>query len=303
MKTMIIDSETPHRCPVKGQNGYQNQKNNIQQAHNVQQTHRIKYAYGIGAIILMYIIGFIHVANCADSQLANAPLVNQYSVISNDAAENEEITEIKEVNSVYLPHKLNQMHSYYMLEDINEEVIADEMYQNLISVSPLMEVVIPSAITTTNTSTTTITETTPIKSTTTNSLTATNIVNLQKTDVAEQIWLIMQEYGWSDIISAGILGNMMAEVGGHTLDLKWDTYAKGYYGLCMWSLKYFPDIAGLNIEEQLEYLKNTLDLTMFDRCKTPAEAALVFAKQYEKCSSRSYKKRQSNAEAVFKIFA
>jgi hypothetical protein len=96
---------------------------------------------------------------------------------------------------------------------------------------------------------------------------------------------------------------MMAEVGGHTFNLRWETDTGGYYGLCMWSKKYFPGIIGLNLEEQVEFLKNTLDMNIFKNCKTPEDAALAFAKYYERCSTRSYNKRKSNARNAYHYFA
>ena len=43
-----------------------------------------------------------------------------------------------------------------------------------------------------------------------------------KYPVATYIWRYMKDLGWSDAVCAGIMGNMMAEVGGHTLlIIKW----------------------------------------------------------------------------------
>ena len=36
---------------------------------------------------------------------------------------------------------------------------------------------------------------------------------------ATEVWLFMKEQGWNDYVCAGIMGNLMSETGGHTLNL------------------------------------------------------------------------------------
>jgi hypothetical protein len=62
--------------------------------------------------------------------------------------------------------------------------------------------------------------------------------------VATQVWLFLkEELGYSDAVCAGIIGNMMAECGGHTLNLQWNLYNASYhYGLCQWSSRYYPEM-------------------------------------------------------------
>lgn len=72
--------------------------------------------------------------------------------------------------------------------------------------------------------------------------------------VATQCWMTMKSYGWSDVVCAGIIGNMMAEVGGHTLNLQWNSYSGSYYGLCQWALIYYTGPSNATISQQMNYL-------------------------------------------------
>lgn len=128
---------------------------------------------------------------------------------------------------------------------------------------------------------TTITATTTTTSATT---TTTTIPKVEEYPIARKVWDIMKSYGWNDIICAGIMGNMMRECGGDTLKLRWNAVNRSgnHYGLCQWSKRYYSEIWGGSIEEQMEYLKNSLDLGMFNKCKTPSEAAFIFSKYYER---------------------
>ena len=83
--------------------------------------------------------------------------------------------------------------------------------------------------------------------------------------VATQTWLYMRDVlGWNEYVCAGVMGNMMAECGGQTLNLKWNNYnSSKHYGLCQWSKQYFPQMQGASLEQQLEFLgtsvKDTYD--------------------------------------------
>ena len=134
----------------------------------------------------------------------------------------------------------------------------------------------------------------------------------QEYPVATEIWLYLSEYGLNEHIIAGILGNMMAETGGHTLAIKdkiWDS-SKKYYGICQWSLYYNPQLSGTTLEEQLLHLitsmeyefntfgykyKSNFKYNDFLQMKDAEEAAMAFAKSYERCASFSYEKRKKNA--------
>ena len=137
---------------------------------------------------------------------------------------------------------------------------------------------------------------------------------------AEKVWVYLTEQlYYSDYIAAAIIGNMMVECGGMTLDLKWDLqFSTGeYYGLCQWAKRYYPDIHGKSILLQLEYLYKTMpyefktfgklyksgftlqDFLSMEDCR---EAALAFAKVYERCGEGSYPKRQKCAQQAYEYF-
>lgn len=135
---------------------------------------------------------------------------------------------------------------------------------------------------------------------------------------ASIIWLHLQSKGYSDVVCAGIMGNIMAEVGGHTLNLEpFTNIHKNYYGICQWSLKYYPDVAGAALDEQLIYLDDTIvdrfnvygykykkGFTYEDFCNLTDEtdAAVAFADCYEVCGSGSYEKRKNNAVIAYEYF-
>ena len=56
-------------------------------------------------------------------------------------------------------------------------------------------------------------------------------------DQARQVWNYLRDLGLNQYVCAGIIGNIMAEVGGQTLDIsRWPIYSQnGYYGICQWS--------------------------------------------------------------------
>lgn len=139
--------------------------------------------------------------------------------------------------------------------------------------------------------------------------------------VATQVWRYMkEELGWNDYVCAGVMGNMMAEVGGQTLSL--DPYLYGhsganYYGLCQWSSRYYPSIQGADVDAQLDFLastvkkeldtygylfRNGLDYEAFCNLTDAEDAAMAFAKAYERCGSGSYGVRQRNAINAYNYF-
>ena len=111
----------------------------------------------------------------------------------------------------------------------------------------------------------------------------------------------------------------MIETSGGSLDLKPTIYSPSgnYYGLCQWSKKYYPEAHGLSFEQQLEFLLNNIEweINTFGKCykegfkyedflnmTDPAEAALAFAKSYERCGPASYEMRQEAAEKAYDYF-
>lgn len=138
--------------------------------------------------------------------------------------------------------------------------------------------------------------------------------------VAAQIWQYMKNLGWNDYVCAGIMGNLMAEVGGQTLNIQYNLYSSGggYYGMCQWSKKYHSEIYGVNdLNSQCDYLRDTIKyeidtfgykyqqgfcLDTFLNLTDAQQAALAFAKTYERCASGSYGIRQQNAIKAYNYF-
>lgn len=136
--------------------------------------------------------------------------------------------------------------------------------------------------------------------------------------VAQDIWDYMKSQNWSDTVCAGIIGNMMTEAGGQTLDIQWNIYNSiGHYGICQWSPKWCPEVIGVSLLEQLDFMyynipeefkifgKNYYEgftLDDFFLLETPEEAADAFAKVYERCGDQSIAKRQANARIAYDYF-
>ena len=81
--------------------------------------------------------------------------------------------------------------------------------------------------------------------------------------VAAEVWNYLRyEMNLSEPVAAGIIGSFMEECGGQTLNLQWWTYGGNgiysYYGLAMWSLLYCPQIAGADLETQLDFFASNL---------------------------------------------
>ena len=140
--------------------------------------------------------------------------------------------------------------------------------------------------------------------------------------VATKIWnFLKNDLGYSDAVAAGVMGNLMAEVGGQTLNIQPGLYGhgtnKGYYGICQWSKKYYPAVQGQDLDFQLYFLQQTVEgqfktygrlyqsgFTYADFCALEDEqaAALAFAKIYERCGSGSYNVRQRNATKALEYY-
>ena len=136
---------------------------------------------------------------------------------------------------------------------------------------------------------------------------------------ATKVWYFLRERGYSEAVTAGILGNMMIETSGGTLALNPTVYNPSgrFYGLCQWSLYYYPKARNMSFEEQLHYLLDTLEyefktfgfcydagftLNDFLTITDPSTAALAFAKVYERCGGGSYGLRQKAAVVAYKYF-
>lgn len=141
---------------------------------------------------------------------------------------------------------------------------------------------------------------------------------------ADQVWNFLANKGFSDGVNAGIIGNMMRECGGDTLDLKWNMYGSyqgvKYYGLCMWSASYAPaNLMGSSISFQLNYLMSTMksqfdtygymykqgfNYDKFRKLSDYEEAAVAFAICYERpgYEENRYGKRRNNARSAYNTY-
>lgn len=138
---------------------------------------------------------------------------------------------------------------------------------------------------------------------------------------AKLIWDTIKSWGWSDNAAAGILGNMMTEVGGNTLKGLSNWAADGCgYGLIQWTSGRKATLKSLygsqpNIVQQLEYMKNELlgtdsirqqvtpsQLDSILNAGSPEDAAYNFASYYERCASSHRAKRRALARTAYTYF-
>lgn len=132
---------------------------------------------------------------------------------------------------------------------------------------------------------------------------------------ATQIWTYLKNLGYNDYVCAGILGNIMAEAGGSTLDIQ-PLVQGGFYGICQWNQAY-SEVWGASLEEQLDFLRDTIkyeldtfgyaygkdfDYGAFLQLTDEKDAALAFSKCYERNAPSSYNIRQVNATKALEYF-
>lgn len=136
--------------------------------------------------------------------------------------------------------------------------------------------------------------------------------------VATIIWLYLKNRGYSDYCTAGILGNMMCEVGGGTLDIQYwlTSSSRAYFGMCQWG-RHYPGVWGLDLMNQLDFLQDTIKYELdtfgsnyakgynynsFLKMSTAYDAAMMFAYSYERCGSLCAKPRGRYAENAYYYF-
>ena len=141
----------------------------------------------------------------------------------------------------------------------------------------------------------------------------------QQKSYATQTYEYLTLRNFSPAAACGIIGNVMVETSGGTLDLKPYAYSPSgnFYGLCQWSVKYYSGAKDLPFEYQLDYLLGTIswefktfgwlyekgfDFEDFIQMKDPAEAALAFAVVYERCGPASYNLRKEAALKAYNYF-
>lgn len=140
---------------------------------------------------------------------------------------------------------------------------------------------------------------------------------LKEYPVATYIWYYMKEQGWSDYVCAGIMGNIMQETGGRTLNIDCLYDGNGYYGMCCWKKQYHPEVVKLGLEGQCEYLVKTLSKVMdshgylyeeeytfqdFLDAKSVEEVAAAFMIIYERPEHSNPIKRVENGEKAYRYF-
>ena len=141
---------------------------------------------------------------------------------------------------------------------------------------------------------------------------------------AQLIWDTMISWGWTAETCAGIIGNMMAEIGGGTLDLSnWNSNGGCGYGLIQWTSNRRSILKSRygsypTIEQQLIFMRDELFGTNNTRQQvsssvlnkimntngneTPESIAFCFASNYERCASRYRAKRQGYARIAYEYF-
>lgn len=103
----------------------------------------------------------------------------------------------------------------------------------------------------------------------------------------------LRERGVPEVATCAIIGNVMREVGGDTLNVSPLIYGGngGYYGMCQWSLYYNPSVAGASVDGQIDYLMRTIEGTMrafggsyeyFKNMSDVGAAAKYFNNYYER---------------------
>ena len=139
---------------------------------------------------------------------------------------------------------------------------------------------------------------------------------------ATQVWLYMKnELGYSDIVCAGIMGNMMAECGGcWTSDLDWDVHSSSGFGMIQWlggRKQQLFSIYGNNpsVEDQLNFMHDELygtddvtwqvsqsQLDKIMNAETPEECAYAFACYFERCGEGHRAPRRGYARRAYEYF-
>ena len=93
-------------------------------------------------------------------------------------------------------------------------------------------------------------------------------VKLEGSDAATQIWnFLINDMGYSEAVAAGLMGNMMRECGGDTLNLQptaQNSYGNGHYGIIQWDMVYCREVVGQDLAGQLEFFSRWIQSGEFD---------------------------------------
>ena len=139
---------------------------------------------------------------------------------------------------------------------------------------------------------------------------------------ATEAWLIMsEEFGWSDAVCAGIIGNLMAECGGcWTQDLDWQINTKHGMGMVQWIGGRRNQLVALygenpTVRDQMMFMRDELyglngvtkqvtesQLNEIMNASSPEECAYAFAAYYERCASQHRAPRKGYARTAYEYF-
>lgn len=162
-------------------------------------------------------------------------------------------------------------------------------------------------------------------------------VVLQGSEVSEQMWnFFVNDMGYSEEVTAGILGNAMEEAGGQTLNIDpsaQNSIGNGHYGVFQWDMVYCSEVVGKGLAEQLEYYKTWIQgfddfaknykagftYEEFLKLTDPQQVAIAFATVMERYegyndngvwqsyavtgSTAKYEKRMENALNAYATYA
>lgn len=130
------------------------------------------------------------------------------------------------------------------------------------------------------------------------------------------VWhYLTEDQGYNPYVAAGIMGNIMAEIGGQTLSWDYTDRHGSYYGMCQWNIGYYPGVVDEDLEGQCDFLMSTIENEFADfgfisgysyeeflAIEDEQAAALAFAKTYERCGSGSYGVRKTNATKALEYY-
>ena len=147
-------------------------------------------------------------------------------------------------------------------------------------------------------------------------------VRAEEYPAATEAWLYMKnEFGWSDTVCAGIIGNLMAECGGcWTQDLDWDINTSHGMGMVQWiggRRTQLIDLYGNNpsVKDQLNFMRDELyglngvtkqvtdsQLDKIMNAASPEDCAYYFACYYERCAEQHRYPRKGYARTAYEYF-
>ena len=131
-----------------------------------------------------------------------------------------------------------------------------------------------------------------------------------KVDNQREVYTYLSNMGLNDAAIAGIMGNIQQESRFNPASRGRDS--NGYYsnGLFQWNERWTRAwVYGNTVESQMNYMQNNLSSSTLEKLQNVSDdaegarqAALIFAREFEKCSSDSYGLRKKNAENYYESF-